>query len=532
MAKSSLDKQLADAAELFINDPLGYVMFAFPWDTDASIQVVKLSDKYADRFNSEFGPDEWACEFLDALGAEVKKNKFDGRTAVAPVRRAIASGHGIGKSALVAWLTNWIMTTRPGANGVVTANTMPQLSSKTWAEIVKWGKKSVFASWFEFNTGRGAMKMWHKSNPEGWKVIAQTCKEENSQSFAGLHSVSGTPFYMFDEASEIPAKIFEVAEGGLTDGEPMFFMFGNPTRNSGDFHDAFGSMAHRWGTSQIDSRTVAITNKAMIQEWVDDYGEDSDFVRVRVRGVFPRAGSTQFIPTSSITLAREREAKCDLRFDPLIFGVDVARFGDDESVVYLRKGDDGRTHPMRRYRGLDNMQLAARIAELYEQMRPDAIFVDAGGGAGVIDRLRYLRVPGVMEVQFGGSADGSPSVTGGVASYANKGVEMWGHMRDWLEKRGAIPADNDLQRQLEGRQYGFALYRGKDCMMLEKKEDMKKRGLPSPDIADALALTFAYPVARGDGSGHEHAGVARTQRNQAVTEYDPHACLADGANSW
>ncbi len=512
------DEMLAEDMAGFYADPLGFVLYAYPWDTDEQLQLVKLPEPYRARFpHCEFGPDLWACEFLDSVGQQVQERGFDGTAPVDAVRMATASGHGIGKSAMTAWLVDWLMSTRPHAKGIVTANTSEQLSSKTWAEIAKWTRRCITGHWFEVNTGKGAMRMYHRQHPEAWLCVAQTCREENAEAFAGLHAASSTPFYIFDEASAIPERIYEVAEGGLTDGEPHIYLFGNPTRNSGAFHRSFNAMRHRWVCRQIDSRTVTITNKSQIRQWVEDYGEDSDFVRVRVRGVFPRAGSMQFIDSDLVHAAATREDADVHMFDPLVLGVDPARFGDDQSVVYIRKGRDGRTQAPLKLRGVDTMTLAAKVAEMYQQLRPDAVFVDGGGvGGGVVDRLRQLRIP-VIEVQFGGAPDRSMPDDQGTA-YANKGAECWGVMRQWL-KGGSIPDDPELRAELEGREYGYTMLRGRDCIVLEKKSDMKKRGLASPDTADALALTFAYPVQASRQAGG-FPGDRRTQSN-VVSDWDP-----------
>jgi hypothetical protein len=334
------------------------------------------------------------------------------------------------------------------------------------------------------------MRMVHKQNPESWRCDAQTCREENSEAFAGLHAANSTPFYIFDEASAVPDKIWEVAEGGLTDGEPMIFCFGNPTRNTGAFSRCFGSQRHRWSHRQVDSRNVKITNKKQIQEWLDDYGEDSDFFRVRVKGIFPRAGSSQLIPGDIVEAARTREP-VSTGFDPLLLCVDVARFGDDQSVIAYRRGRDARTIKSVSFRGMDTMQLAGRVAESATRHKPDQIFVDGGGvGGGVVDRLRQLGYS-VIDVNFGGK---SPD-----EECANVRAYMWRMMRDWLRDGGAIEDDHDLASDLVGVEYGF---NHRNQLQLEKKEDMKRRGLASPDKGDALALSFAQPVGqRGQWSG-------------------------------
>jgi hypothetical protein len=206
----------------------------------------------------------------------------------------------------------------------------------------------------------------------------------------------------------------------------------------------------------------------------------------------------EFISSEDVRQASEREGDCHLR-DPLILGVDVARFGDDESVIYFRKGRDGKTFPPIRLRGVDTMGLAGRVAAEFLNHRADACFVDGTGvGGGVVDRLRQLHIP-VHDIQFGSKPDGFGFTTGdeGVR-YANKRAEIWGAMREWL-KVGSIPNLPELHSQLVGPQYGF---NARNEIQLERKEDMKKRGLESPDLADALALTFSFPVALRPAEGH------------------------------
>lgn len=488
--------------------PLDFVLFSYEWGHDRALRVVELPAPWDAVYESEYGPDTWACELLEAIGIGVRERGFDGSTPVAAQRHAISSGHGIGKGAMTSWLTGWIMTTRPNARGVITANTSPQLESKTWAQVATWNKRGLFANWFDLSTGKGNMRMTHRERPESWRCDAQTCREEASESFAGLHAADSTPFYIFDEASAIPEKIWEVSEGGLTDGEGMWYAFGNPTRNTGRFFECFNGQRHRWVTRQIDSREVQITNKTLLQEWVDDYGEDSDFVKVRVRGVFPRASSMQFIDRATVDEAMRRELPPEVRGLTAILGVDVARFGDDQSVIRTRIGRDARTWEPIRLRGADTMTLASKVGEHANYLRglglSVAIFVDGGGvGGGVVDRLRQLGYT-VQEVQFGSRATDP-------RRHANKRAEMWDLMREWL-KGGCIPEDEQLATDLTGVEYGFT---ATDQVQLERKQDMKRRGLASPDDGDALAVTFAFPVPiamRGD----THPTDAEKAR-----EYDP-----------
>lgn len=520
--KRTPDEQLADDLSEFYADPLGHVMYSYPWDSEPSIQLVPLHKKYQGRFKSEYGPDLWACEFLDQLGEEIKKRRFDGKNAVAPIQFATASGHGIGKSVLVAWLVKFIMDTRPMCRGVVTANTAEQLRGKTWAEVGKWHNLSPTKHWFTYSSGRGAMALRHKDYPQTWKFEAQTCREENSEAFAGQHAADSTSAYIFDEASGVPNKIFEVREGGTTDGEPMVFDFGNPTRNSGTFYEnCIGRFKHRYIHRCIDSRTVAITNKARIQQWIDDYGIDSDFVKVRVLGQFPSAGNLQFIPTDKVLEAMSRPPTQD-RNAPLVIGVDVGRFGDDETVIYPRIGYDCKSFPARRFMKLNGVQVAGQVQAYIKEFRSlgleySGLFVDAGGiGASVVDQLGVLGER-VTAIQFGGGATDK-------TLYRFKSDEMWGRLRANLEKL-SLPALNEpngveLKDQLTQREYGYTLAGNK--IHLESKEDMKDRGVASPDIADALALTFAMDVAPVT-----HAHGEQTKAQTAIAEYDPYENAMD-----
>lgn len=491
-------------------DPLYFVLWAFPWSELPETSIVPLPEPWASKFpGCRFGPDKWACEVLEELGRQVQEHGFDGVHAVPPVRLAVTSGHGIGKSALTAMLVCWILATRPGSKGVVTANTANQLETKTFSEIVKWMKRSLVADMFDYK----AMAVVAKEAPESWRVDAQTCREENSESFAGQHAASASSFYIFDEASAVPDIIWEVAEGGLTDGEPFMFVFGNPTRNSGRFRECFGKRRGNWTTRRVDSREVFITNKEQIESWRKEYGEDSDFFRVRVMGLFPNASSMQFIPTG----LAERAAAAEISHNKAtaaIIGVDVARFGDDDSVIYTRIGRG--YLPLKRFHGLSTTELANKVAAHFEQVRRigfprDRIFiiVDEGGvGGGPKDILRDEGYP-VTGIQFGEGADDKQT-------YARKREEMWGRMKQWLDDGGTIPKDQALVDDLTAPEYDI-LPSGQ--IKLESKKDMKRRGLASPDAADALALTFARRI-------QEYVPLSEIREVEGRRrEIDPFACL-------
>lgn len=471
------DAELADFVSQFYADPLGFVLACYPWGEEGPLK-------------DHDGPDQWQREHLTWIGEQVAARGFDGLHAVAPIRSTVSSGHGIGKSVEVAWIVDWIMSTRPHCQGTVTANTFTQLQTKTWAAIQRWTKMCLTGHWFVINADR----MYHPDHKESWFCALQSSREENSEAFAGQHAADSTSFYIVDEASAIADAILEVAEGGLTDGEPMIFLFGNPTRSSGKFHRiTFGADRERWHATIVDSRTSRFTNKQQIAEWAQDYGEDSDFFRVRVKGLPPSASDLQFIG-SGIVFAAQRVMAVTLPDDPLIAGADIARGGADEFVLRFRCGKDARSIPAIRVPGeqaRDSMKLVTLLAEAlgktWNGKKIAMLFIDATGGSiggPVADRLRQLGHKNVIDVQFGGESP-DPKI-------ANMRAYMWSKTRDWLSGGGAIDASPGLETDLTGPGY---FHDKQDRLLLESKEQMKKRGLDSPDDGDALALTFAQIVA-------------------------------------
>ena len=314
---TDFEQRLAKEVAGFYADPLGFVRTMYPWGEPAT------------SLEHATGPDKWQAEFLTRLGAAVRQRTFAGVTAIQPIRMAVSSGHGIGKSTLVAWIVDWIMSTRTDSRGTITANTFTQVQDKTWAAIRKWTPLCLTGPWFEVT----AERLRRRDHPESQFCSATSCREENSEAFAGQHAKTSTSFYIFDEASAVPDTIYEVAEGGLTDGEPMIFLFGNPTRSTGMFHRVcFGAARNRWDSVTIDSRESAFTNKAQIAEWAEDYGEDSDFFRVRVRGLPPSASDLQFIDSQIVFAAQQRPAT-SLPDDPLVCGLDVALVLDGKTFA-------------------------------------------------------------------------------------------------------------------------------------------------------------------------------------------------------
>ncbi|PWT75415.1 MAG: terminase [Chloroflexi bacterium] len=472
-APPATDASLADIVLQFSDDPLSFVRFAYPWRQKGELE-------------NERGPDATQERFLIDLGNLVRERRFDGSTPVMPVLMAASSGHGTGKSTLGAWIADWILSTRPYSIGTVTANTYPQLESRTWAAIQRWTRLCVTGHWFHIR-GKG---IYSKQSPDDWKILAQTCKAENAQSFAGQHARTSTSWYMFDEASHIPDEIWDVAQGGLTDGEPMFFCWGQPARKSGRFFEiCFGKLRDRWSVRCIDSRESRFTNKELIAEWIADYGEDSDYVRVRVKGMAPRAGDLQFIDQDRIDAAKKRTVST-FPDDPLVAGFDVSGGGQAWNVVWFRRGLDARSMQPIRIPGEHSQErsgVLARLAEVLNDRRPgrkvSMLFVDSAYGAPYVERLKGMGFDNVAEINFGGP---SPD-----RHQANMRAYMWQKMREWLD-RGAIPPD-DIVLETDLAAPGSHLNRS-DQLVLESKEAMQKRGVASPDSGDALALTFAAHV--------------------------------------
>lgn len=465
-----IDLRLADEVGKYYADPLGYVNFAFPWGEKGPLERYK-------------GPCPCQVKILTTLGDEIRKRRFDGVHPVAPIRIAVASGHGIGKSAFFGMVDNFIRSTRRNCKGTVTANTFTQLSTKTWASIQAWNRMAITAHWFEVTSDRA----YRVGAKESWFSSAQSCSEENSEAFAGQHAADSTSYYINDECSGIADKIFEVQEGGLTDGEPIQFAFGNLTRPLGKFARIMAGHEKGWIRIRIDSRECPLTNKDQIAEWIEEYGEDSDFVRVRVRGLAPQAAAAQFIAEDVVTGAVKRQAQA-LQDDPLVAGVDFAWGGDDKNTIRFRRGLDARTIPpiyvpgeFTRTPEIMVTKLAEVLSRDYLGRKVEMLFMDSAGIAGpVAMRLRELGFRNLVEANFMAH---SPN-----PKYKNVRSYIWGEMKEWLS-HGAIDSSTGLQEDLTAPEVLKHV-----PLVLEPKDAIIKRIGHSTDDADALALTFYMPV--------------------------------------
>ncbi|HEY2419140.1 MAG TPA: DEAD/DEAH box helicase family protein [Steroidobacteraceae bacterium] len=430
-------------------------------------------------------PDPWQLEALRAVAR--------GHTRI-----AIRSGHGVGKTALAAWTMCWFANTRAPFKVAVTAPTAPQLFDALWPELVKWfgvlplGWRQLWDITSDHITLKGDQECF---------ITARTSRPDKPEAMAGLHSSS--ILLVADEASGIDEAVYEAAGGSMSSAGAITLLIGNPTRSSGFFWRCHVMERDRWFTMRVSSADSNRVSATYVQEIAARYGLDSNAYRVRVLGEFPVADADTLIAASLVDEAMVRPIPLDLTAVEL-WGIDVARFGNDASVLIKRRGNVVTEMP-RRWRNIDTMQLAGAIKAEYDaagQAKPALIVIDVIGiGAGVVDRLHEQNLPilGVNVAEV-------PSTTG---RYARLRDELWVRCREWLETRAVrLPRDDQLRDDLVAPRYAF-LSDGR--LQVESKNLMRARGLQSPDAADALNLTFAEQglgIASGMTSGlHDNRGL-------------------------
>lgn len=472
----------------FHDNMLEFVRQAFPWGDDKTFLA------------HEDGPDVWQTEWMERLGREVAERKTL-EEALASLRLATVSGNGTGKTTLIAWVILWFMSTRPHAHIRVTANTSTQLSTAVWRELAKWHNIMVHRDIFEWTASKYVMR----AQPETWYAVAIPWSKENPNAFQGGHDQN--ILFIIDEAQGVHDLIWDAIEGSMTTAGAMWVVFGNGTRPNGRFRECFRKNRTQWIQFHVDARTAKKANKAEHEAWKLAHGEESDFYRVRVLGQFARASMSNLIPLEIVERAQNMFAaryptlKKDLveqgpedALDyadldpsgvlPRILSVDIARFGDDKTVVGLRVG--ATFVVLAKYAQQDTVQVAGRVAEWIKAIQPDVTFIDeAGIGGGVIDILRD------MQFEITGVNGGYKAIDD--RRYYNRRAEMYCKARDWLRGTVMIDDDRELQDDLVGPEYGFS-DRG-DRIQLETKEDMRSRGLPSPDVGDCLVQTFFMDIA-------------------------------------
>jgi hypothetical protein len=389
---------------------------------------------------------------------------------------SIRSGHGTGKSAMLSWIVLWGLLTQPEVKIPCTAPTGHQLFDVLWAELNKWQRRlpDELRGLIQINNDLASVV-----GAERMEFAApRTARKDNPEALQGFHGRN--LIFVIDEASGVDDAIFTVAEGSLSTPGARVIMASNPTRTSGYFYNSHHRDRKHWTCLHFSCLESPLVDPDYPRRMGEKYGVDSNIYAVRVLGQFPRAEADQFIPLEMLEAAVAREARAE---GPMIWGIDPAYLGDDEAVICKRQGDV--VTEIVGVRGYNTMQLAGWIIDQYHETKrdrqPQHLVVDLiGVGAGVYDRLRELGYPAV-----GVNVAESPSSK---AKYLNLRVELWARYRDWLESgRAKLPDDADLLAQSSTLKYE---YDSTGRLKLESKKDLRGRGLPSPDRADALCLTF------------------------------------------
>ncbi|TYS55759.1 terminase B [Bacillus infantis] len=431
-------------------------------------------------------PDEWQIKVLRDIASD----------RLVSVR----SGQGVGKTALESWVAIWFLTCRPYPKVICTAPTKQQLYEVLWAEIAKWLNNSLVKNLLKWTK----TKIYMIGQEDRWFATAKTAtRPENMQ---GFHE--DNQLFICDEASGIADGIMEAILGTLSGDDNKLLMCGNPTRTSGVFFDSHNKDRADYKVHKVSSMDSTRTSEENIKMLIRKYGDGSDVCRVRVYGEFPRAEPDSFIALELVEQATE------LEIEPtgvtLDIGADISRFGDDETVIAPRIGM--KVFDLVAHHKKDTMETTGTIVNTvrkylaeYPHIRRVRIKVDDDGiGGGVTDRLNEI----IAEEELGWEV--YPIKNGAAAEnaedneqYNNRGTELWARLRDlvqenfseYLQEGGEpflqLPKDDKLVSQLTTRKFKFD---SKGRLMLERKEDMKKRKLPSPDRADAVVLAFAEPI--------------------------------------
>lgn len=450
-----------------------------------------------DVFNAE--PDIWQADFLRALA----QNQ----------RLALKACKGPGKTCALAWAIWWFMVCFAHPKILCTSITGDNLRDGLWTELAYWRNKSdMLKALFEWQTER----IYAKDHQETWFASARTWskqadKTQQANTLAGIHALN--TMIVVDEVGDVPSGVVAAADASLaTQGAGQvevhkILIAGNPTQTEGPLWDACTKDRALWWVKEITGDPDAPDRAPRIsKEWakqqIDQWGADNPWVLVNVFGKFPPAQADKLLGPDHVRSSMERSSPQMRWADaPRVMGVDVARYGDDRSVLVRRQGDV--IFPLRTWRNLDLMELSSQIAFEFGSWEADVIFVDETGvGGGVVDRLRQLGLP-VIGVNFGSRPrDGR---------FADRRSEMWWLMADAVKKDLCLPGDGDLVVELTGPSFFFN-QQGK--LRIESKDDLKKRGLMSPDKADAIALTWAEPVGRLAQQSSREA--------QVRSEYNPY----------
>lgn len=459
--------EIQQAALAAVADPELWVMWNYPW----GVPNTPLAEPPYD------SPDEWQLQVL----RDIRDGILSSDEAI---QLAVASGHGIGKSALIGWIIDWFANTRTNPQIVCTANTSNQLQIKTWRELKKWHDMSAA----QMTTEWTATSYRHKLGGVLWAANAVPWSKENSEAFAGTHDRH--VLMLFDEASMIDRSIWEVAEGAMTTPGAIWIVFGNPTRSSGRFRECFSKFRERWITRQIDSRDCKIPDKRQIAKWAEDYGEDSDFFKVRVRGQFPSLSDMSVFSIDRIDAAWGRKYPDHVyAWAPKIMSLDVARSGANATVLFKRQGLMSWMPDHWRIPDLED--IADRACGAVVKWHPDVFFVDANGiGAGVYDKMRkeFKRKPGLIRALNPNAPSRYPKM------YYNRRSEAHGEADKWLGMGGCLPKCQPLYDDMISLERVIPRGRSEALYQVESKEHMQARNMQSPDFSDAFVGGFYEPV--------------------------------------
>ena len=402
---------------------------------------------------------------------------------------SIRSGHGVGKSCWLAWIMIHWMLFKPEPRIPCTAPTSHQLNDVLWGELAKWIKRLPPQLKKELEVKSERMEAVR--NPKEYYATARTARKEQPEAFQGFHS--GNLLFIADESSGVDDVIFQVGEGSMSTRGAKTILTGNPTRTSGYFFDSHNRMRGDWYTMKVSCLDSKMVDPAYGERMGKRYGQDSNIYRVRVLGDFPLSDDDSVIPLEYAESAIGRDVVATT--DRIVWGVDVARFGDDESALAKRQGNIQRGK-VRTWKGKDLMQTVGLIVNEYKETKvseqPGLILVDAIGlGAGVVDRLKEQGLPvrGINVAESSATKE----------KYMRLRDELWWSSREWLqEKNCQLEDDSDLIGELTAPKYDFT---SSGKILVESKMDMKKRGVPSPNSADAWNLTFADSGFKAKGWG-------------------------------
>lgn len=415
-------------------------------------------------------PLDYQAEFLEAIASGERKI-------------SIRSGHGTGKSTAASWAMLWYFLMHYPNKVVVTAPTSSQLFDALFAEMKRWINELPDA--FKEVLNVKSDRVEHTAAPSEMFISARTSRAETPEALAGVHSEH--VMLIVDEASGVPEQVFEAAAGSMSGHNATTIMLSNPTRSSGTFFESQNRLADSWWTRRWSCVDSPLVSDEFIEEMKLRYGEDSNAFRIRVLGEFPQADDDTIIPFHLVETATHRDIEGDSDL-PSVWGLDVSRFGNDKTALCKRQGSV--VTEIRSWAGLDLMQTVGRVVAEYEALlpskQPREILVDSIGlGSGVVDRLRELGLPvrGINVAE-------APSMGG---TYLNLRSELWFKTKAWFEDRACkLPKDDQLVAELTGIRYSFT---SSGKMKAESKDEMRKRGLASPDLADALCLTMASDAA-------------------------------------